>query len=97
MREIEAELGRITGLGKTDRPGSKGGLAETWVMGVMLRRELSRTALPVVSKQGKETLMDLIRRAFNLKNAAILLGVAFAVSGIVSTIVHGVLADEVIT
>ena len=41
--------------------------------------------------------MDLIRRAFNLKNAAILLGVAFAVSGIVSTIVHGVLADEVIT
>ncbi len=41
--------------------------------------------------------MNIIRRAFNLKNVAILLGLVFGVSGLVGTIVHGGLDDQLIT
>gem|GEM_PF-4810698 len=34
-RDLDAKV--RTGLEKSDRPGSKGGLAETWAMGVRLR------------------------------------------------------------
>lgn len=41
--------------------------------------------------------MNIIRRAFNLDNAAILLGVVFGVSGLVGTIVHGGFDDQLLT
>jgi len=37
LKSSRGEAKVRTGLGKTDRPGSKRGLAETWVMGVRLR------------------------------------------------------------
>lgn len=41
--------------------------------------------------------MSIIRRAFNLENAAILLGVVFVVSGLVGTVVHGGFDDQLFT
>jgi hypothetical protein len=41
--------------------------------------------------------MNIVRRAFNFDNAAILLGVVFGVSGLVGTIVHGGFDDQLLT
>jgi len=41
--------------------------------------------------------MNIIRRAFNLENAAILLGAVFGVSGLVGTTVHGGFDDQLLT